>query len=57
MVTPARVAAAHQAGLQVIPWTANTPAQWEALTAADVDGIITDDPAALIAFLQQKKLR
>jgi len=57
MVTPARVAAAHQAGLQVIPWTANTPQEWDALTAAGVDGIISDDPAQLIAYLKQKKLR
>lgn len=57
MVTPARVAAAHRAGLQVIPWTANTPQEWDALTAAGVDGIISDDPAALIAYLKQKKLR
>lgn len=57
MVTPARVAAAHQAGLQVIPWTANTPQEWDALTAAGVDGIISDDPAALIAYLKERKLR
>jgi glycerophosphoryl diester phosphodiesterase len=57
MVTPSRVAAAHQAGLQVIPWTANTPKEWDALIAAKVDAIISDDPAALIAYLKQKKLR
>ena len=57
MVTPARVAAAHQAGLQVIPWTANTPAEWDALIAAGVDGIISDDPAALMAHLKKRKLR
>jgi glycerophosphoryl diester phosphodiesterase len=56
-VTPSRVLAAHQAGLQVIPWTADTPAQWDALIAAGVDAIITDDPAALIAYLKLKKLR
>lgn len=57
MVTPASVAGAHQAGLQVIPWTANTPEEWSALIAAGVDGIITDDPAALIAYLKQTGLR
>ncbi len=57
MVTPSRVVAAHQAGLQVIPWTANTPQEWDALIAAGVDAIISDDPAALIAYLKQKKLR
>jgi glycerophosphoryl diester phosphodiesterase len=42
---------AHEAGLSVIPWTANTMEHWERLIAAGVDGIITDDPAALIAYL------
>jgi glycerophosphoryl diester phosphodiesterase len=57
LVTPSQVLAAHHAGLQVIPWTADTPAQWDALIAAGVDAIITDDPAALIAYLKLKKLR
>lgn len=57
MASPSRVAAAHQAGLQVIPWTANTSKEWDALIAAKVDAIISDDPAALIAYLKQKKLR
>lgn len=57
LVTPAQVTAAHQAGLQVIPWTANTPQEWDALIAAGVDGIITDDPAALIGYLKQRGLR
>ncbi len=51
LVTAAKVAAAHAAGIQVIPWTANTPEQWELLIEAGVDGIITDDPAALITWL------
>jgi glycerophosphoryl diester phosphodiesterase len=53
LVTPEEVRAAHAAGLQVIPWTANAPADWDRLIAAEVDGIITDDPAALIAYLQK----
>lgn len=57
MVTSSKVMAAHQAGLQVVAWTANTPQEWDALIAAGVDGIISDDPAALIAYLKQKKLR
>jgi glycerophosphoryl diester phosphodiesterase len=51
LVTPEWAAAAHAAGMQVIPWTANTPKQWERLVQAGVDGILTDDPAALIAWL------
>jgi glycerophosphoryl diester phosphodiesterase len=52
LVTEDQVAAAHKAGLQVVPWTANTPAEWDKLIAAKVDAIITDDPAALIAYLK-----
>lgn len=51
------VAAAHKAGLVVVPWTANEPAVWEKLVAAQVDAIISDDPAALIAWLRAKGLR
>jgi len=54
MVTPAKVQAAHEAGISVVPWTANTPRDWERLVEAGVDGIITDDPAALIAWLQRQ---
>jgi glycerophosphoryl diester phosphodiesterase len=53
LVTPERVAAAHAAGLGVIPWTANTLEDWDRLIAAGVDGIITDDPAGLIAHLNR----
>jgi glycerophosphoryl diester phosphodiesterase len=49
--------AAHDAGLQVVVWTANQPRQWKRLIAAQVDGIITDDPAALIAYLTDRGLR
>lgn len=56
LVTPENVRAAHKAGLQVIPWTPNTPAQWDRLVAAEVDAIITDDPAALLAYLRARGL-
>ncbi len=52
LVTPEKVREAHAAGLQVVPWTANTPAEWAPLVAAKVDAIISDDPAALIAYLK-----
>ncbi len=57
LVTPEKVQAAHDAGLQVVPWTANTPADWDKLIAAGSDAIISDDPAALIDYLKAKKLR
>jgi glycerophosphoryl diester phosphodiesterase len=53
LVTPEQVKAAHGAKLQVVPWTANEPADWDRLIAAGVDAIITDDPAGLIAHLRK----
>ena len=40
----AKVAAAHALGLEVIPWTASTRAQIDAILALRVDGMITDRP-------------
>jgi glycerophosphoryl diester phosphodiesterase len=57
LVTPEKVKAAHEAGLHVVPWTANTPADWDKLIAAGADAIISDDPAALIAHLKSRGLR
>jgi glycerophosphoryl diester phosphodiesterase len=56
LVTQEEVREAHAAGFQVITWTANTPEDWDRLIAADVDGIITDDPAALIAYLRKRPI-
>jgi glycerophosphoryl diester phosphodiesterase len=55
LVTPAKVEAAHKAGLKVVPWTPNKVEQWDKLIAAKVDAIITDDPASLIAYLKQRR--
>lgn len=52
-----RVRAAHLAGLEVVVWTANHPRDWRRLIAAQVDGIITDNPAALLAYLKETGLR
>ncbi len=57
LVTPGKVAEAHKAGLQVVVWTANTPDVWDKLIAANVDAIISDDPAELIRYLKSKGLR
>jgi glycerophosphoryl diester phosphodiesterase len=54
LVTPEQVKAAHAASFEVLPWTPNAPADWKRLVDAGVDGIITDDPAALIAFLSPR---
>jgi len=57
LVTASQVRQAHQAGLKVVAWTANTPEEWDRLIAGGVDGIITDDPAGLIRHLRAKGLR
>ena len=57
LVTPEKVAAAHRVGLQVVPWTVNTEADWDRMIVSGVDGIITDNPAALIQYLSRKGLR
>jgi glycerophosphoryl diester phosphodiesterase len=56
-VTPEKVRAAHAAGLEVVAWTANRPAEWRRLIDAGVDAIITDDPEALINYLSVHGLR
>ncbi len=57
LVTEQNVKAAHEAGLEVVPWTANTAGQWDRLIDAAVDAIITDDPAELIQYLKQRGKR
>ncbi len=57
LVTPEKVRAAHDAGIEVVPWTADRPGDWDKLVAAQVDAIITDDPAELIAYLKSRSLR
>ena len=52
-VTPEKVREAHAAGLQVVPWTANKPEQWQRLIDAKVDAIITDDPEGLVKYLNR----
>jgi glycerophosphoryl diester phosphodiesterase len=57
LVTKKKVRAAHAVGIQVAAWTVNKPAGWDKMIAADVDAIVCDDPAALIAYLKAKGLR
>ncbi len=45
------IAAAHQAGLPVIPWTVNDPAKMKELIAWGVDGLISDYPDAALEVL------
>jgi glycerophosphoryl diester phosphodiesterase len=54
LVTPAEVAAAHAAGLQVVPYTVNTVEDWKKMADAHVDAIITDDPVGLLEWLRSQ---
>lgn len=40
----------HAMGVKVVPWTANDEAAWKKLVSLGVDGIISDDPEALLKF-------
>ena len=57
LVTREKTAAAQQAGVPVVPWTANGPEQWEKLAEAGVDAIISDDPGVLVEWLKARGLR
>ena len=57
IVTKEKVSQAHASKIRVLAWTANSVSDWDKLIDSGVDGIITDDPAALIAYLKSKKLR
>ncbi len=50
-VTLSEVIECHHLGIQVVPWTANTEAEWRTLLAYEVDAIITDYPRKLGIFL------
>jgi glycerophosphoryl diester phosphodiesterase len=47
----AAVAIAHRLGAPVLAWTVNDPASVRRLTAAGVDGIVSDDPEMALATL------
>ncbi|RYY59835.1 MAG: glycerophosphodiester phosphodiesterase, partial [Comamonadaceae bacterium] len=53
-VTEALVKEAQALGLQVIPWTINSPADMERLAGWGVDGIITDHPDRLREVLGRR---
>ena len=44
----------HKMRVKVVPWTPNTPEAWAKLTTIGVDGLISDDPAKLIAYLRSR---
>jgi glycerophosphoryl diester phosphodiesterase len=53
VVTSQRIQDAHDAGLLVIPWTVNDPADMNRLIDLGVDGLITDRPDILIPMVSR----
>jgi glycerophosphoryl diester phosphodiesterase len=51
---PEVVETLHAAGIAMMPWTSDDPEQWMALSDLGVDGIITNDPAALLGWQDQR---
>ena len=54
LVTPVLVQECHSMGIQVHPWTLNTESEWALALSLGVDGIITDYPRKLKAFLSSR---
>lgn len=55
--TPRFIARAHGLGLRVDYWVVNEPAQARALLELGADGLITDDPAAIVAEFRAAERR
>jgi glycerophosphoryl diester phosphodiesterase len=51
LCSPAAVTTAHRLGAPVLAWTVNDPAGVRRVTAAGVDGIVSDDPEMTLATL------
>ena len=47
----------HLLKFRVVPWTVNDREGWDRMIDLRVDGIITDDPEPLIAYLRERGLR
>lgn len=54
VVRPAFLARAHRAGLQVHVWVVDEPAEMHRLLDMGVDGIMTDDAAALASVMTER---
>jgi glycerophosphoryl diester phosphodiesterase len=46
----------HESGFRVAPWTVNDPEDWQKLLDWGVDGITTDYPDRLAAFLRKRNI-
>ncbi len=54
VVTPGFIRRCHQAGLQVHVWVVDEPAEMHRLLDMGVDGLMTDDAAALAQVMQER---
>ncbi|MDH5373028.1 MAG: glycerophosphodiester phosphodiesterase family protein [Acidimicrobiia bacterium] len=54
ILTEQQITDAHNAGLEVVPWTVNSPIEMARLISLGVDGIITDRPDLLLDQLGQR---
>jgi len=52
-VSAERVKAMHALGIKVVPWTVNEPADMQRLLTCKVDGMVSDRPDLLRAFLER----
>lgn len=50
-LTPASVAAFHEAGVQIWAWPARTSADYQAMVALGVDVVVADDPKEAMTYL------
>jgi glycerophosphoryl diester phosphodiesterase len=46
----------HEASVEVLPWTANNPLDWDRLLDCGVDGITTDEPDRLAEVLVERQI-
>jgi glycerophosphoryl diester phosphodiesterase len=46
----------HAEGIRVLPWTANKPSHWQPLLDWGVDGMTTDYPDRLAAYLRERAI-
>ena len=54
VIQPNDVEKLHAAGLKIFSGTTDDPSVWKKLADAKVDGILTDDPKALVDFLRSR---
>ncbi len=52
LLSPEEIAAAHQLGVAVVPWTVNDPQRMAELIGWGVDGLISDDPGLALQVSQ-----